>query len=182
MSSSEPVSSNLLFGWFVSSSSDSLLDIVVAFACSEVSLSDYSSSLEGILHAANGNMPKFLQDKSVFSVLGQHSVDLSSNGMLSSGIIEDGQRNSSTCGNACLQNNVDTFGENYGQWTFGCHKVDELLEQCRQASIGSSNWIQLVYDSHKQFGGEIYWIPKLHHIHWNGQIVFRCDVHVCDTL
>lgn len=45
LSSSEPLSSNLLFGWFLSSSSASL-DIVVAFASTEVSLSHNRSSLE----------------------------------------------------------------------------------------------------------------------------------------
>ncbi|KAM3690971.1 hypothetical protein ACB094_09G160500 [Castanea mollissima] len=173
---SEPLSSNFLFGWFVSSSVS--LDIVVAFACSEGSLLHNQSGLEGTLHDANGNMPKFLQDKSKLSILGQHDVDLNSNGLLlSSGTNED-QRNSSICGNACVQNNRDTFRENHAHWTCGCHKYDGLLGQCTQASIGSSNWILLLNDFPEQCGGEIYRIPKLHHFHWNGQIVFQCDVHV----
>lgn len=126
-------------------------------------------------------MPKFLQDKSKLSILGQHGVDLNSNGLfLSSGTKED-QRNSSICGNACVQNNRGTFRENHGHWTCGCHKYDGLLGQCTQGSVGSSNWILLLNDFPEQCGGEIYRIPKLHHFHWNGQIVFQCDVHVCKT-
>ncbi|BBH02477.1 N-acetylglucosaminyl transferase component family protein / Gpi1 family protein [Prunus dulcis] len=30
----------------------------------------------------------------------------------------------------------------------------------------------------KKVGTEISWIPKLHHIHWNGQMVFPCDIHL----
>lgn len=41
---SEPLSSNFLFGWFVSSSVS--LDIVVAFACCEGSLLHNQSGLE----------------------------------------------------------------------------------------------------------------------------------------
>lgn len=173
---SEQLSSNFLFGWFVSSSSASL-DIVVAFACSEGSLLDNQSGLEGILHDANGNMPNFLQDKSMLSILGQHAVDLNSTGLsLGCGTKED-QRNSST-GNACGQNNRGTFRENHGQWNCGCHKHDGLLGQCTQSSIGNSNWILLLNDFPEQCGGKMYWIPKLHHFHWNGQIVFQYDVHV----
>ncbi|KAL7169143.1 hypothetical protein ACSBR2_034225 [Camellia fascicularis] len=41
-----------------------------------------------------------------------------------------------------------------------------------------NNWIQLEYDSHGYIGRKIKWIPKLHHIHWNGQRVSHFDVHV----
>lgn len=119
-------------------------------------------------------MPKSLQDKSSLCMLGQHAGLL-----LSSGIKED-QRNS-TCGNACIQNKRGIFRENYGQLTCGCHKLDGLLEQCNQASIRNSNWIQVANDFCEKCGEEIYWIPKLHHVHWNGEVVFPCDVHVCKS-
>ncbi|KAG7962002.1 hypothetical protein I3843_09G043600 [Carya illinoinensis] len=177
LSSSKPLSSNFLFGWFLSSSSASL-DIVVAFASSEVPSSHNLSDLEGILRETNVNMPQFLQENSTLCILGQHAVDLHSTGLLlSSGTTED-QRNSSTCGNACLLNNRGTFRQDYGRWTCGCHKLDGSLEQCTQASTGNCNWILLACYSHEQFGEEIYWIPKLHHIHWNGQVVFQSDIHV----
>lgn len=155
LSSNEPLSSSCLFGWFLSSSSASL-DIVVAFACSEVSLSHNQSTFEGILHDTNEKMPKSLQDKSSLCMLGQHAVDLSS---------------------AFVQNDGGTFRRNYGQLTCGCHKLGGLLEQCSQASIGNSNWI-LVANDFCEYDGKIRWIPKLDHIHWNGKIVFLCDVHV----
>lgn len=126
-------------------------------------------------------MPKSLQDKSSLCMLGQHAVDLSSAGLLSSSGIQEDQRNS-TCGNACMQNNGGIFRENYGRLACGCHKLDGLPEQCNQASIQNSNWILVANDFYEQFGGETHWIPKLHHIHWNGEVVFPCDVHVCDTL
>lgn len=140
-----------------------------------------NSFYQGILRETNANMPKFLQENSTLSILGQHAVDLHSTDLLlSSGTTED-QRNSSTCGNACPLNNRGTFRQDYGRWTCGCHKLDGSLEQCTQASVGSCNWILLAYYSHEQFGEEIYWIPKLHHIHWNGQVVFQSDIHVCKS-
>jgi len=125
-------------------------------------------------------MPKSLQDKSSLCMLGQHAVDLSSAGLLLSSGMKEDKRNS-TCGNACMQNNRGIFRENYGRLTCGCHKLDGLLEQCNQASIRNSNWILVANDFYEQCGGETHWIPKLHHIHWNGELVFPCDVHVCKS-
>ncbi|KAK9290712.1 hypothetical protein L1049_008886 [Liquidambar formosana] len=161
------------------SPSKNSLDIVVAFAFDEVSLSHVHSSLQGIFHSTNGNMPVFLQDKSMFSILGHCAMDISSNGQLPRvGMEEDDQIKTSICDNQCQQNSQDLFGENYGRWSCGCHKLNGLLEQCRQVSIENDNWVQLIYDSHEHCRRNLHWIPKLHHIHWNGQIVFHCDLHV----
>lgn len=177
-----PSSSTALFGWFVSCSSASL-DVVVAHAADEVLLSKNESGLQGILHCTNENMPVFLQETSAFTTLGHCAADFSCNGQLSSiEMDKDDQRKSNIHGHINLQNYQDGFGENYGRWSCGCQKLGELLEQCRQASIGNSNWMQFIYDSHEYFGSEIHWIPRLHHIHWNGQIVFDCDVHVCSSV
>ncbi|KAA8528979.1 hypothetical protein F0562_033533 [Nyssa sinensis] len=135
LSSTEPSSSTILFGWFISSSSASL-DIVVAFTYDYVSLSSTQYGLQGIVHETNGNMPVFLQDKQ------------------------------------------DMFGEKYGRSSCGCHKLDGLLEQSRLASVESNNWIQLVYGSHEYSGRKIKWIPKLHHIHQDRQIVSFFNLHV----
>lgn len=59
-----------------------------------------------------------------------------------------------------------------------CHNLNGSLEQCRQTFVGNSYWIQMLCDPQEQVGTEISWIPKLHHIHWNGQMVFPCDIHV----
>lgn len=113
-------------------------------------------------------MPVLLQDRSKFSVLGQCEANIRGNGHFPSvGMEENDRRKSSTYGIASA---VD------GQWSCGCHELDGLL-----GSIGSSYWIRLVYDSNEQHGGGVVWIPKLQHIHWNGQIVSQCDVHVCKS-
>lgn len=126
-------------------------------------------------------MPKFLQDKSTLSILGQHAVDLRRTGLfLSPGTIKD-QGNSSSCGNACLLNNRGTFRQSYEQWTCGCQKLDGSLEQCTQASMENSIWILLAYDSDEHIGEGMYLIPKLHHIHWNGKLVVQAHVHVCKS-
>lgn len=143
LSSTHPASSIFLFGWFVSSPSASL-DIVVAFACDEASLSSIQSRVEGIIRETSGSMPVSLQDKCMFSLLGHCAVDLSCNGQSpTAGVEENSQINSTN---------------------------------------EKNNWIQLVYDSHGYIGRKIKWIPKLHHIHWNGQRVSHFDVHVCNSL
>ncbi|KAF8403325.1 hypothetical protein HHK36_011427 [Tetracentron sinense] len=177
-SSCEP-SSSFLFGWFLCSSPASL-DIIVAFTASpdERSLSAFQSSLQGILHYTNGKMPVLLQDKSAFSILGQCAADCRSNGQLQSvGMKEEGPIKSPNYSKVCPQDNQDIFGENYGRWSCGCHKLDRISEQYRQASIRNCNWIQM-YCSHGLFCKEVHWMPKLHHIHWNGQVVSLCDVQV----
>ncbi|CAH8384721.1 unnamed protein product [Eruca vesicaria subsp. sativa] len=48
---------------------------------------------------------------------------------------------------------------------------DGLLEDLRKDSV-SSYWIHMVNDSSSEHG------IRMHHIHWNGDIVSQCDVHV----
>lgn len=175
LSSREPSSSTLLFGWFVSSSSASL-DIVVAFAFDEVLLSHIQSDLQGIFHHTNGNMPAFLQDKTTFSILGHCAADFSSNGQLRKK--EDNQMVSSIYGDLLSQNGQGIFGENYGRCSCGCHEVNGVLEKCREVAIEKDNWVQLIHGSRQDLRKDLRWIPKLHHIHWNGQIVSLCDLHV----
>jgi phosphatidylinositol glycan class Q protein len=38
-----------------------------------------------------------------------------------------------------------------------------------------------VCDSFEEYGTGIDWVPKLHHLHSNGQIVSHCDVHGCKS-
>ncbi|XP_062117929.1 uncharacterized protein LOC133831579 isoform X2 [Humulus lupulus] len=140
-----------LFGWFVSSSSN-YLDVVVAFATSDASLSGLEPGLE---------------DKSGLTLLGHFAVGIGNNGELSR--VGRGEDDESKSGR-------DIYGKNFGRWSCECHKLDGFVEQDRQISKGNS-WIQLVSCSHEKFGRDIFSIPKLHHIHWNGQIVSHCDVH-----
>lgn len=76
---------------------------------------------------------------------------------------------------------VHSKEDQYHSSCCGCHNLNGSLEQCRQTFVGSSYWIQMLCDPQEQVGTEISWIPKLHHIHWNGQMVFPCDIHVCKS-
>ncbi|KAM0978470.1 hypothetical protein ACFX2C_014436 [Malus domestica] len=138
-------SSNFLLGWFVSSSPSSL-DVVVAFACTELALSGIQSTLQGILRNTNGRMPVLLQDKSMMCVLGQIFEDQ----------IEEDQSHSSC----------------------GCHKLSGSVGPCRENFEGNGYWIRMLCDPQEHIGKDITWIPKLHHVHWNGKVVSRCDVHL----
>ncbi|KAJ7976697.1 N-acetylglucosaminyl-phosphatidylinositol biosynthetic protein gpi1 [Quillaja saponaria] len=112
----------------------------------------------------------------MFSLLGQCSTDMSSNSLMDG--IEDTKKKLSTSGNACEQRMTYMYPKNLGQRICGCLKLDGSLAQCRQASIGNSNWVQLIYDSHVQTGGKNIGFPKLHHIHWSGKTLSQCDVDV----
>ncbi|XP_022722847.1 phosphatidylinositol N-acetylglucosaminyltransferase subunit GPI1-like isoform X2 [Durio zibethinus] len=170
LSSTKPSLYNLLFGWFVPCSSDSL-DIVVAFASNRESSSYLQSRLLEILHSTNGNMHVSLQDKSKFSLLGQCRACLSNGQVFYEGVEEDDLRKSGTY-------SVDGITECCRQWSSGCCNLDGLLEQCRQTCIESDYWIELTYDSFHLPAWGVCWIPKLHHIHWNGELVSHCDIHV----
>ncbi|KAK6255082.1 hypothetical protein SCA6_016387 [Theobroma cacao] len=170
LSSTQQLSYNLLFGWFVSCSSDSL-DIVVAFASNHESSSNRQSPLQEILHSINGNMHESLQDKSKFSLLGHHRACLSSGHVFCNGVEEEDLRKSSAY-------RADGTSRCCGQWSCGCIKLDSLLDECKQMSMESNYWIELAYDSLHVHARDIRWIPKLHRIHWNGETVARCDVHV----
>lgn len=157
LSRREP-SSIFLLGWFVTSSPASL-DIIVAFTCDGVLLSQSGPCLEEILHDVHGKMPIILQDKSTFSVLGQCVPD-QSNSSLVAGMEDNG-------------------------WNFsdrGCLVLDGSLKHGCQASSGKSNWVLLTFDSREQNDTGIHGLPKLHHIHWNGLAMVQYDVHVCNNL
>ncbi|XP_057982653.1 uncharacterized protein LOC131167786 [Malania oleifera] len=170
-------SSTVLFGWFFSDSAAST-DIIVAFAHDEASLSRCQFGLQGILHYANGNLPVFLQEKSNLSIVGHCVADFSCNSPLFGVGNEEDQMKSSIHGSVPQLNSPDMVGENCGLQNCRCHRIDALLEQFTQASVQNCNCIQLLRGSHEFVGKKIDWIPKFHHIHWNGQLVTDCDVHV----
>ncbi|XP_056867047.1 phosphatidylinositol N-acetylglucosaminyltransferase subunit GPI1 isoform X3 [Raphanus sativus] len=142
---------SLLFGWFVSHSS-SCLDVVVAFITDEVSLSR-GSSLQEILSETNEMMPLTLPDKAAFTLLGCYDTCLSANGNAPKNATDEDGSYGSLCRYSC-----------------GCHKVDGLLEEFRKDSL-SSHWIHMVHDSSRERG------IRMHHIHWNEDVVSQCDVH-----
>ncbi|KAH9734352.1 N-acetylglucosaminyl transferase component family protein / Gpi1 family protein [Citrus sinensis] len=110
LSSTEPSSSyTFLFGWFVSCTPASL-DIVVALARDDSSLSGCQSSLKEILCDTNGSMAVTLQGKSMFSLLGQCAVYPSDNDQLFRiGVGDSDQRKYYTCGTAYELNREEIF-------------------------------------------------------------------------
>lgn len=182
LSSTNPSSCSLLFGWFISCSSTSL-DVVVAVESSDVSSSHCQSGLQDLLHETDGKMPVFLQDKSTFSLLGQCAAHLHSNDeLLKVGRKEGYQSKIATCGNTCAQSMKELFQKDCGQWSCGCDQFEGLSEQGCVISMTGGNWVYLIYDSQEQHSRETRWIPTFHHIHWNGEIVSKCDVHVYNFL
>ena len=127
-----------------------------------------------ILPSINGNMHVSLQDKSKFSLLGQYRACLGNGQVSFNGLEEDHLRMSHAY-------SIDEVSECHGQWSCGCLKLDGLLDQCRQTTIESDYWIELANESLDLHARGIHWIPKLHHIHWNKEIVSQCDVHVCKS-
>ncbi|XP_024013026.1 phosphatidylinositol N-acetylglucosaminyltransferase subunit GPI1 isoform X2 [Eutrema salsugineum] len=157
-STDDSTHSRMLFGWFVSHSS-SCLDVVVAFISDEISLCNGGSRLQDLLHETNEKMPSNLREKTTFTLLGRYDICLNANG-ISSKITTD----------------KDSFCR-YSSLSCGCHKVDGLLEGFRKDSV-SSHWIHIVHDSSERRIMEFDSSSRLHHIHWNGDIVSQCDVHV----
>ncbi|KAK3029964.1 hypothetical protein RJ639_038769 [Escallonia herrerae] len=199
LSTAKPQSFTFLFGWFMPSSSSASLDIVIAFACADPSLFSvlqetlvilkfledailrgcltlkkslgYFSNVSGILRETNGKMPVSLQEKSVFCMLGCYAADLGRNGRLVRVGMAENDHSNSADGNLHLPSGHDVSKEKGRHWSCGCHKIDRSLGQCR------NYWIQLC-GSHKCSGCKLGWIPELHHIHWDGQILSYFDLHV----
>ncbi|XP_008449218.2 uncharacterized protein LOC103491163 isoform X3 [Cucumis melo] len=125
-------------------------------------------------------MPAILQDKSVFSLLGQCVPKLCSDGVLSSGRINvlNGEKNSCYHYEHGKNSEVNTT-DSCGRLTPQFHHLGGVSEQCRQVYSRNSNWLFLEYDSDKKYeNSEVFWIPKLDYLCWNGQKVSNCDVHV----
>lgn len=100
-------------------------------------------------------MPLTLRDKAAFTLLGCYDTCLIANGNAPKNATDEDGSYGSLCRYSC-----------------GCHKVDGLLEEFRKDSL-SSHWIHMVHDSSRERG------IRMHHIHWNEDVVSQCDVHVC---
>lgn len=176
--SNQELSSSVLLGWFVTCSQSSL-DIIVAFTCSEVLLSSSSHGLEDIIRDTHGSMPVILQDKSMFSVLGLCITDPTSKSLMDE--TEDDKKEFSNCGDGWAEGSTSLYRENKC-WSCSCLQIDGSLRKSSQSFLGKSNWALLMFDSPEQNDAGNHGLPKLHHIHWNGQTVSNCDVHVCNNL
>lgn len=140
------------------------------------------SCYQEILCDTDRSMSVFLQDKSMFSLLGQCAAYPSrSDQLLRVQMVDDNQSKSSNDGAVSgLIRQVWYRGKN-NNCQCGCNELEGLLGKHRLAAVGSSHWIHMEYDSDEIHGRNIHWIPKLHHIHWSGKIVSQCDVHVCKS-
>lgn len=137
---------------------------------------------QGILQYTNDKMPVLLQDRSMLSILGHCAANFSSKGQLQRvGSEEDEQTKYSVHDNMYDKESGNIFRGNNSRWSCGCHKLDEISERFKRPSIENGTWIQLLFDSHQSFDRKICGIPKLHHIHWHGNIVSLGDVHVCKS-
>lgn len=137
------------------------------------------SIIQGILCQTNGMMPISLQDKCTFSLLGYCRADFSSNGIEAANE-RDGHTNTTNhhtffCGteNSCVGKNVGLDCE--------CCKVDGFLEHFGLASSQSESWVQLACISSTSTDRKLQMIPQFNHIHWNGEIVSKLDLHVCKS-
>ncbi|CAL0310100.1 unnamed protein product [Lupinus luteus] len=170
--SNQESSSSVVLGWFVTCSPSSL-DIIVAFTCNEILLSSSSPNLEEVIHDTHGSMPVILQDKSAFSVLGLCTSDTTSKSLMA-GTEDDKTFN---CSNDWAEGSTSLYRENKCDSCSRLH-VDGSLRKSGQYFLGKSNWVLLMFDSSEKNDGGIHRIPKLRHIHWNGQPVSNYDVHV----
>ncbi|KAK7244486.1 hypothetical protein RIF29_39309 [Crotalaria pallida] len=164
--------SSVLLGWFVNCSPSSL-DIIVAFTCSEVLLSSSSPVLEEVIHDTHGSMPVILQDKSMFSVLGLCITDPTSKSLMA----ETEDDKTSNCGNDWAEGSKNLYKVSKCG-ICSCLQMDGSLRKSSQSFFGKNNWVLLMFDSPEKNDAGIHRIPKLHHIHWNGQTVSNYDVHV----
>lgn len=105
--------------------------------------------LQETLEETNRDMPVNLKDKAAFCVLGLSAAD-------------PGKGSKKKSDQGC-----------------GCYRITEPLESCRQLAVGSNSWIQLMHNSCSGYQGENLWLPEVHHIHWKGEVVYHCYVHVC---
>uniref|UniRef100_A0A1D1Y9G5 N-acetylglucosaminyl-phosphatidylinositol biosynthetic protein gpi1 n=1 Tax=Anthurium amnicola TaxID=1678845 RepID=A0A1D1Y9G5_9ARAE len=198
LSSREPSSHLLLFGWCMYSAFGSL-DLVVAVGASIHELLP-QLDLEEVLDHMNKKIPITLRNHSTLCLLGHCAVGCingNSNAMdgQSNDFSSEGLRNNlqylgmkegiANMGPDC-QNEHSYCDELYGKtevshcvtWNCGCHKLNRLLEKYRQSSIRNSNWIQL-NSSHRGFSGEkTKWIPEVHHIHLNGVLLPVSHAHL----
>lgn len=173
-SSPHKTESEILFGWFLPSSTSSLDIVVVPLSVSTDNISN-QSDLQGILQSTNGKMSRFLQDKSTFSMLG-HILDCSCHNPCSDvGCEQDGFM--SVRRNTCQENNQE-LREGNSERSCGCSESDGPINNYRRFSCKNGDWILLSYDSLSCICKGIYWTPKLHHIHWGGKRVPSSDVHV----
>ncbi|ONK64367.1 uncharacterized protein A4U43_C07F25070 [Asparagus officinalis] len=198
LSSQEPSSDLLLFGWCFHSSRS--LDVVIAHATSAAemispALGQQRLELQEFLHSINLKMPIPLQEASSFCMLGQctvrsrkgdvvtmqnHQGDLAWKGKQFHGSVENGVTRTISSEDG----NENTFSaascmENHKRRSCGCQILNPSVEPYREI-LG--NWIQLLVSCQRISCKNSRWTPEFHHMHQSDLSWSNCDVHVSDIL
>ncbi|CAL1354073.1 unnamed protein product [Linum trigynum] len=124
-------------------------------------------------------MTMSLQEKSRFCLLGHCSTPLNINGDgLKVGSEVDGEIGSSSDIHVAgkRQPSVSQCSK---ESVCGCNQLDGFIQHCWKNGVEGGHWIHWMHKSHEQSGRDFNCVPQLHHVHWNGQVVVHCDVHVC---
>lgn len=134
--------------------------------------SDCISLLQEILHQTNEKMPAGLRDKSVLCMLG-HAAEFCADCI--STVSKQGnttQFNSLGCASFLMESELITNDN-------GCCKIAESIEPHRRAAMKKGNWVHMRLSDTSYPGGRDLFIPEVDHIHWRGEAIYGCDVHVC---
>ncbi|XP_020272583.1 uncharacterized protein LOC109847759 isoform X4 [Asparagus officinalis] len=194
LSSQEPSSDLLLFGWCFHSSRS--LDVVIAHATSAAemispALGQQRLELQEFLHSINLKMPIPLQEASSFCMLGQctvrsrkgdvvtmqnHQGDLAWKGKQFHGSVENGVTRTISSEDG----NENTFSaascmENHKRRSCGCQILNPSVEPYREI-LG--NWIQLLVSCQRISCKNSRWTPEFHHMHQSDLSWSNCDVHL----
>lgn len=128
-----------------------------------------------IIQGITNNMPTHLQDKSEFCILGYVEGDCSGNSELEN-CGNDRNREMKLNGNQ----SSSSLAINHGSWSCGCQRHDGILGQGR-LSTSENMSIKLISVISERMDGRVIAIPKLDHLHFNGEIESQLDLHVCKS-
>lgn len=130
--------------------------------------------IKEILQRTDENMATILQDKSKLSLLGYLEAGCSGNsktGSCGNDRNGDMKRNGNQSSRSLLSSQEN--------WRCGCI-MDRILGQGRLAGP-EHLYIKLVYVLSERMDGGVFAIPKIDHLHLNGDIESHLDLHVCKS-
>lgn len=82
--------------------------------------------------------------------------------------------------NSTSDQHLHTCMTTNGSWSCGLPEQDVVLEQSKLVAL-ESMWIKLVLVFSETKDGRVLVIPKLDHLHLNGERVSDLDLHVCKS-
>ncbi|XP_047332535.1 uncharacterized protein LOC124936116 isoform X2 [Impatiens glandulifera] len=170
LSSVQPASCQLLFGWIFQSSSNSV-DIVVAVAVNKEAISLIQPRLQRIVHDTNESMSTSLQDQCTFSLLGQVAADTKGNCQIP-------KIGSEECYQNGIRKDADLLVQDIGQLRCSCCNSNGELDHSRFVYPEKSSWIQLGYFPCNYIIKGSKWFPKLHYMRLDGIDASHIDLHV----